>query len=646
MTAELLWPDYATPADLAAIEAVPLPARGLPETTYALLTRAATLWPDRIAVAVLPDANRWQEPYRRTFAQLLADVHRYANLLHDLGVRRIDAVALMAPNCAELLVATLAAQLAGIAAPVNASLSPAHLGELLHRSGARVLITAGPELAPDTWTSARQLAAEGVLDTVLVVRPTAPTTAPGPLPVLPGVTVAYLDAEAQHHDPSRFAGTNPRSSDLAALFHTGGTTGAPKLAAHTHRMEVADAWMLAAYAGFTAESTVFAALPLFHVNALVVTVLMPLFKGQQVLWAGPLGYRDPALYPLFWQLVQRYRIASMSAVPTVYAALARCPVDADISSLRFAVVGASPLPTAVRNDFQAHTGVTLMEGYGLTEATCASARTFPEASRPGTVGQRLPYQRMKAVRSGTDGTWEDLPPGRTGVLAISGPTVFPGYVVGREENGYVLDGLGKLVDGWLDTGDLARVDGEGFVHLAGRAKDLIIRGGHNIDPSVIEDALLAHPQVAAAAAVGRPDPHAGEVPVAYVALAPGATIGEDELCSWARERVSEPAAAPKAVSVLDAIPATTVGKPYKLPLRADATRRAVLDALAEISPQLTVDARTEDGTVIATVVVAPGTDLTAVEAILGRYAIPWELRSSHEHHPIEPPVIDDRGATA
>ena len=177
----------------------------------------------------------------------------------------------------------------------------------------------------------------------------------------------------------------------------------------------------------------FAALPLFHVNALVVTLLMPLFKGQQVLWAGPLGYRDPALFARFWTLVQHYRIASMSAVPTVYAALTQHPVDADISSLRLAIVGASPLPPAVRDGFHAHTGVTLMEGYGLTEATCASARTFPDAPRPGSVGQRLPYQRMKAVRVRADGTWEDLPPGRPGVLAISGPTVFPGYVIGRDD---------------------------------------------------------------------------------------------------------------------------------------------------------------------------------------------------------------------
>jgi len=622
MSAELLWPEYATPDDLAAIEAVPLRDRGLPESTYALLTRAATLWPDRLAVSVLPDAERWQQPARRTYAQLLADVRRYANLLHEWGVRRTDAVALMAPNCAELITATLAAQLAGITAPLNGALSSAHLAELLRRSGARVLITAGPELAPETWTTARELAATGLLDAVLVLRPTAAAGAPEPLPVLPGVTTAYLDVAAAQANDTHFHGPAPLSTDLAALFHTGGTTGAPKLAAHTHAMEVADAWMLAAYAGFTAASTVFAALPLFHVNALVVTLLMPLFKGQHVVWAGPLGYRDPALLGRFWTLVEHYRIASMSAVPTVYAALTRHPVDADISSLRLPVVGASPLPPAVRDGFRAHTGVTLTQGYGLTEATCASVRAFPDAPRPGSVGQRLPYQRMKAVRA--DGSWADLPPGAPGVLAISGPTVFPGYVVGRDENGHVLEGQGKLVDGWLDTGDLARVDAEGFVYLAGRAKDLIIRGGHNIDPAVVEDALLAHPQVAAAAAVGRPDAHSGEVPVAYVTLTEGGTVGADELRAWAGERIGEPAAAPKTVTVLDAIPVTAIGKPYKLPLRADATRRAVREALSAISPHAVVETRIEDGSAVATVHLPPGTE-AAVETALGRFAITWEL---------------------
>jgi fatty-acyl-CoA synthase len=622
---DLLWPPHGAPADLAAIEAVPLATRGLPQSTYALLARAASRWPNRPAITVLPETARWREPLRLTFAELLADVHRAANLLRGLGVGRSDAVALMAPNCAELITATLAAQLAGIAAPLNGALNRGHIAELLRRSGARVLVTAGPELAPTTWQTALDLADEGILDAILVLRPTAAADPPAPLPAIGRVHVGYLSELAAGMDSAGFAGDPPDSSDLAGLFHTGGTTGAPKLAAHTHANEVADAWMAAATALFDSDSAVFAALPLFHVNALVVTLLAPLFKGRHVIWAGPLGYRDPALFGAFWKIVEHYRIGVMSAVPTVYAVLARQPVDADISSLRFAVVGASPLPAAVRSAFQASTGVSLTEGYGLTEATCASALGVPGAPRPGTVGRRLPYQRLKAVRLAADGGWEDLPAGEPGVLAISGPTVFPGYVVGRDEHGPVLDGLGKLVDGWLDTGDLAAVDEDGFVRLAGRAKDLIIRGGHNIDPAIVEDALLAHPHVTAAAAVGRPDVHAGEVPVGYVTIAPGAEVTEHELCDWAAERVAERAAAPREVVLLDSLPVTDVGKPYKLRLRADATQRELSSALAEIDHVQAVHVAVDDGSVVATVEVSSPADEATVQPILDRYPVAWKV---------------------
>lgn len=621
---ELLWPRYAGPEDLTAIEAVPLAARGLPETTYDLLTRAATRWSGRTAVTVLPDAERWRDPLRRNYFELLADVHRYANLLHELGVRRTDAVALIAPNCAQLIPATLAAQLAGIAAPINGGLSPHHIAELLRRSGARVLICAGPELAPDIWTAASELAAQGLVDALLVLRPTA---APDPAPLLPTIgdlLIGYLDTLAAQQDSAGFCGEPPAAADLAALFHTGGTTGVPKLAAHRHSGEVANAWMIAANSLLDEESAIFAALPLFHVNALVVTLLAPLFRGQPVVWAGPLGYRDIALYGQFWKIVAHYVIAAMSAVPTVYAVLSQCRVDADISSLRYAMVGASPLPPAVRENFQRHTGVTLVEGYGLTEATCATARSFPDLPRPGTVGQRMPYQQVGVVRTAEDGPWERLPAGETGVLVISGPTVFAGYVTGHDERGHHLDVLGTVVDGWLSTGDLAHLDDDGFIHLHGRAKDLIIRGGHNIDPATIEDALLSHPQVSAAAAVGRPDAHAGEVPVAYVVTS-GTDVTEEELVAWAAERVHERAAAPRTVTILDALPVTDVGKPYKLGLRADATRRELLDALATISGVAGISTAVEDGTILATVTVAPYTDRTMAEAMLGRYAIDWKL---------------------
>jgi acyl-CoA synthetase (AMP-forming)/AMP-acid ligase II len=625
---DLLWPTYDGPGDLAAIEAVPLAARGLPGTTYELLVRAARLWPDRVALSVLPDGARWEQPVERTFAELLADVHGYANALHALGVRRTDAVALLAPNCDELITATLAAELAGIAAPINSGLSGEHIAELLRRSGARVLVAAGPDLAPEVWDSTRDIAVDSGVEALLALSPTEGSSVPAELLPIDGVRVGHLSALAAEQPPDRFVGEPPSAEDLAAFFHTGGTTGLPKIAAHTHANEVTDAWMIAAIGVLDSESVVFAALPLFHVNALVVTLLAPLFKGQRVVWAGPLGYRDTRLFASFWKVIDRYRISFMSGVPTIYAALADRPVDADISSLDFALVGASPLPKAVRARFESATGVPLLEGYGLTEATCASARSFVDHSVQGSVGQRLPYQQAKTIQVTAEDEWVDQPPGEIGVLAIGGPTVFPGYVVGRGPDGPVLDGLGKLREGWLDTGDLARVDHQGFVHLVGREKDLIIRGGHNIDPATIENALLAHPAVTAAQAVGRPDVHAGEVPVAFVTLAPGATPSMVELRAWASTHVPEQAAAPKSVTVLDEIPVTSVGKPFKPALRAEAARQAVVEALRDVPGIAGVRGVVEGGAAVTLVEMSAGSDETQVKETLDRFAINWRMEKS------------------
>ncbi|EIT94092.1 acyl-CoA synthetase [Mycobacteroides abscessus] len=622
---DLLWPCYRGPEDLAAIESIPLSQRGLPVSTYALLHRAARMWPDRPAVTVIPDTTRWREPMRRTFSQLLADVHRTANLLADVGVGRTDAVALIAPNCAQLITATLAAQLAGIAAPINGALSADHVTELVQRSGARVLIAAAPQLDQNCWDLAEQLARRGVVDTVLVLaasegEPTAAVPA-----VIGNARVGYLAELAKSYDSTRFSGTLPAAADLAALFHTGGTTGTPKLAAHTHANEVSDAWMIAASSLLDENSVALAALPLFHVNALVVTILAPLLRGQHTVWAGPLGFRDPALYAHLWKIVQHYDINIISAVPTVYSVLSQLPVDADITSLQFALVGASALPESVRRSFQSHTGVPLVQGYGLTEATCASIRSFPDHLRPGSVGQRLPYQQVKIARK-SEARWQNLPAGSVGHLLINGPNVFPGYVTARTDIGFELDGCGVLDGGWLDTGDLARIDAEGYVFLAGRTKDLIIRGGHNIDPATTEDALLSHPAVTGAAAVGRPDPHAGEIPVAYVTVAANTQVSHQQLQDWATTHVTEPTAAPKAVTIVDALPVTAIGKPHKLPLRADATRVALQHALTGIGGVHAVEAGVEDGTVTAMVTVGEDADTTAIQTILDCYAVTAQIR--------------------
>ena len=579
-----------------------------PASTYQLLLDAATAWPDGIATQWIPDPADHSRCLSWTYAELAGTVTRIANALTALGVRRADAVTLSSVNTSMLYAATLAAQAAGIAAPVNPALSAERIAELIRRTGSRVLIAAGPELDPQLWQRLLEVAHQAGMTAVLALRPDDAHGVPPPLgetgdPDGHSPVVAYLNEMIAGQPADRLAGADlPEAADLAAFVHTGGTTGAPKIAAHTHANQLACGRGIAQCSGLAPGEAMLGGLPLFHVNALIVTGIAPMFSGAQVVWPGPAGYRDKALYARFWQLIEHYRVAAMSAVPTVYGTLAQVPVNADISSLRIPIAGAAPLPASVREAFARRTGRRLLEGYGLTEATCASTWTRPGEERPGSVGRALPGQQVKAVQIGDDGEWTDCAPGQTGVLAIGGPAVFAGYVTDPRLGGPRVSQDGAVRNGWLNTGDLGSVDVDGFVYLAGRAKDLIIRGGHNIDPRTIEEALLRHPAIRAAAAVGRPDRHSGEVPVAYVVPAVPGRFDEAELLAWAGTAIGEPAARPKHIHPVDAIPVTEVGKHFKPALAADAAARAVTDALTAAGlPDARATAAHEDGRLIVTV---------------------------------------------
>jgi fatty-acyl-CoA synthase len=561
----------------------------LPESTYQLLLDAARAWPDSIATQWIPDPADFTRCRDWTYAELAGTVTRIANALTALGVRRGDAVTLSSASTSMLYAATLAAQAVGIAAPVNPALSGERIAELVRRTRSRVLIAAGPELDPQLWPRLLAVARQAGMTAVLALRPDGAHGVPpalaetgdGPADSGRGPVVAYLEEVTAGQPSGHLASADlPKAADLAAFVHTGGTTGAPKVAAHTHASQLACGQGIAVCSGLAPGEAMLGGLPLFHVNALIVTGIAPMFSGARVVWPGPAGYRDKALYSRFWQIIEHYQIAAMSAVPTVYGTLAQVPVDADISTLRLPIAGAAALPASVREDFAAHTGRRLLEGYGLTEATCASTWTRPGEERPGSVGRVLPGQQIKAVTVADDGSWTDCGPGETGVLVIGGPAVFAGYVTDPALGGPRVSRDGIVRDGWLDTGDLGQVDADGFVSLTGRAKDLIIRGGHNIDPRVIEDALLAHPAVRAAAAVGRPDRHSGEVPVAYVVPAAPGRFDETELLAWADTAIGEAAARPKRIYPVHAIPLTSVGKPFKPALVADTAVCAVTEALA------------------------------------------------------------------
>ena len=608
---------------MSTAEALPLP-----ESTYQLLLDAAGAWPGGVATQWIPDPGDPARCLAWTYAELAGMVTQIANALTALGVRRGDAVTLASVNTSMLYAATLAAEAAGIAAPVNPALSGERIAELIRRTGSRVLVAAGPELDPQLWPRLLGVARQAGMTAVLALRPDgahgAPPLligdAPAGTPDGRGPVVAYLDEVIAGQPAGHLAGADlPAADDLAAFVPTGGTTGAPKVAAHTHANQLSCGRGIAECTGLAAGEGMLGGLPLFHVNALIVTGIAPMFSGARVVWPGPAGYRDKALYTRFWQIVEQYRIAAMSAVPTVYATLAQIPVDADIAALRLPIVGASPLPSSVREAFAAHTGRPLLEGYGLTEATCVSTWTRPGQERPGSVGRVLPGQQVKAVRIGGDGSWADCAPGETGVLVIGGPAVFAGYVTDPGLGGPRVSREGIVHDGWLNTGDLGMVDAGGFVSLTGRAKDLIIRGGHNIDPRVIEEALLRHPTVTAAVAVGRPDRHAGEVPVAYVVPADVGTFDEAELLAWASTAIDEPAARPKRIYPMTEIPVTEVGKHFKPALLADAAVRAITEALTGAGvADARVTAAYEDGRLVVTVT---GADPDRVQDAVAGFAL-------------------------
>ena len=593
-------PPLARLADVAAIEAAGWPD-DLPTDTYDLLRRAAARYGSGTALSFFLSVPQHRATRDWSFADLFAEVTRAANLLTALGVGPTDVVAYILPNLPETHFVLWGAEAAGVALAINPLLDAEAIAEILRVAEARVVVTLAAFPGVDIHDKALAAAtAAGVTDVVLVnladqvqgwrrvparlmgwraARRSAARRERG------GPTLHAYAGLAAAAPTDRLLRPRPIApGDVSSLFCTGGTTGRPKIAVRTHANEVANAWMSGRMVGEVAgpRDTWFCGLPLFHVNAVMVTGLAAFHRGIRVLIGTPQGFRAPGLLDRFWEIVEHHRVTSFSGVPTLYAALIDRPVAGrDLSSLRYCYCGAAPMSADQIRTFERLTGVQLLEGYGLTETTCVSAvNPFGGERHPGSVGLALPFQPIRPVRLDEHGAYlGDAAPGEAGVIAISGPNVFQGYLGGPDEPGLWIErGDGRR---WLNTGDLGRIDAEGYVWLTGRAKDLIIRGGHNIDPRAIEDALLRHPAVELAAAIGRPDPHAGELPVVYAQLHPGAMVDAAALLAFCEIEIGERAARPKAVRILDKLPLTAIGKIFKPALREAEVLRYVEETLAE-----------------------------------------------------------------
>ena len=568
-------------ADIEALERTPyeqaIPAR----TTYGLIARAAQRFGPRTAFTYLPDGELATAPERISYAQLLANIHRAANLFRGLGVGPDDAVAILAPNIPSTHYALWGAQLAGRACPINFMLQPEHVGALLESSGAKVVVALGPHPELDVWSTVQKV------------------------PGLAGRSVlrigdGFEQALAAQPDGLQF---DPQLAPgrIAALFHTGGTTGAPKLVQHTHGNEAHTGWFAHLFYGFDENTVEINGFPLFHVAGAFVYGLALLAIGATQVLPTVTGMRNAAFLRNYWKFCEREQVTALACVPTILAGLCNLPVDADIARVQVAYTGGSPLPTELAARFEGTLGIAVRNILGMTEcAGLVSIEPFLAPRVPGSAGLRLPYTEVKvAPWTGAQVAVDaQCATGATGVVVLRGPHVSPGYTDATRN-------AGMFERGWLVSGDLGHSDAQGYLHVTGRAKDVIIRGSHNIDPGLVEDAFLAHPAVAMCAVVAEPDPHAGEVPAAFVTLKPGVQVAGDALLAEVASQVYERPAVPKRVVVLQALPQTAVGKVYKPALRLRATELKLREVLAAAAPgvALQVSAREQGAACVAEVTV-------------------------------------------
>ncbi len=628
---------YATVDDRNAIEAEkPWEARNTPTTMYQFLAEVAQKHGARPAVSYQITSGPGDKAETLTWSDMLAKSTQAANMFRSLGVGEKDVVAYLLPNANETVLTLLGGSIAGIVNPINPLLDAEQIASILRETGAKILVT----LKSFPKTDVAQKAAEAValapnVETVLEVDLNRYLSPPKSwivpfirpkTPVSHNVPVLDFNREVAKYPSDKLAFADSKGDRVAAYFHTGGTTGMPKVAQHKYSGMVYNGW-LGNKLLFTPEDVLICPLPLFHVFAVQVVLMAVVASGAHVVFPTPAGYRGEGVFDNFWKLIERWKVTFVITVPTAISALMQRPVDADVSSLKVAFSGSAPLPVELYNRFEKATGVTLVEGYGLTEATCLVSINPPDGQKKiGSVGLPFPYTEVRILDCAPDGSIKkECNIDEVGEICVYNPGVYPGHTYTEEEKN-----VGLFADGkYLRTGDLGRLDSDGYLWITGRAKDLIIRGGHNIDPAEIEEALAGHPAVAMVGAIGQPDAFAGELPCAYVELVDGADVSVEELMAYAKEHVHERAACPKHIEILDELPKTAVGKVFKPDLRKRAIKRVYNAALAEKGLAAEVCDVIDSKKRGLVAVLAPTSEVNEVEVehCLGEFTRPWQWKS-------------------
>jgi len=568
------YPRIETISDIEAIEKIN-PAERVPaQNTYALLERGAALNQDALAISFIKDAEDFEHPVQITYRQFMGKVRQTANMFHELGIGKDDVVTYMLPNLPETHYVLWGGEAVGISNPVNSFLEADIIKDICNAAGTKIIVTMGETPGTDVWEKIDSVRKEiPGLRCVIRIGGGSDENA--------GI-YGFDEKIAEYPDDRLVFQRDIQGDDIASLYHTGGTTGRPKLARRTHFNEVLEAWLLMTGFDFHPQEALMLGLPLFHCNGTIVTGLMPFSTGGHVVMLSAQGYRNQTIVKNFYRIVDKFKPVLFACVPTVLGMIMNVPVeDEDISSLRYVNCGAAPLSVEMFNRFEDKTKMKILEGYGLTETTVCSALNPKDGDRRiGSVGLRLPYHWVRTVILDDNGNYaRDCKVNEIGTVVIKGPCVFKGYVE-EEHNKNIW-----LSDGSFNTGDLGRIDEDGYIWLTGRSKELIIRGGHNIDPASIEEVMYRLPYVKTAAAVGCPDAHAGEVPVAYVELSEDASVTEDEILAWLKKNIGERASIPQSVTIVDQMPLTAVGKLFKPALKWDAIQRTYQKELTALGDQ-------------------------------------------------------------
>ncbi|MBU0514223.1 MAG: long-chain fatty acid--CoA ligase [Proteobacteria bacterium] len=559
-------------------EGVPHDISGYDKPLFSLLDDAAARWPDN-TFTIFQDATR-------TYAQVKYTADRIANFLASRGIRKGDRCAVFLPNIPQYPAVFFGILKAGaVAVTCNPLYTAEELNFQMRDSGAKALFVMDH---PQFYRTAAKAIGGTDVETVVVCNiksylpgfkaflggllgkiPKAPDRDPNHLLLDDVVTNYPAEPPVVDIDPE---------SDLALILYTGGTTGVPKGAGLTHSNLVYDVTATYEWVRLEPEGggplerlekggahTYLGVLPWYHSFGMTLCLLQTTLTGSKVVCIPDPRAGKPPFTDILGS-IQKYRVTIVIAVPTIYTAIINHPLTDkfDLSSIIGCGSGGAPCPVEVIRQFEAKTGAIIFEGYGLTETSpvLTTNPTIPELRKVGSTGLPIPGTDMKIVDVETGAT--ELPLGEEGEIAASGPQVMKGYWGRPEADAEVF----REIDGqrFFLTGDIGKMDEDGFIVITDRKKDLILVGGFNAYPREIEEVLYTHPKVAEAAAVGVPDPKSGEHVKVFIQLKPGMEAGQEEIIAFCKEHLAG-YKRPREVEFRDELPKSVIGKVLRRVLR-------------------------------------------------------------------------------